>query len=205
MNKISFECNDNALPKLTGILKQLRLISQDDKRRIVRIGGDEKIFGEGFDEISNIEVNGVPDLSPYTLSIPIRKQKSASDSTPDSSLMVGPGSYRPSTILDSNDNDSDITVENKAIVEEVIQELVDLNIMFTAFDITVLAKTKGTDQRHEILKQAVHNFYSDGDMLSYTRTLIEIDNCTIRPFLYYSSNGDPSDYFLINGVFGHVV
>ena len=72
-NEVKFTCNNEALPKVTKMLKQLSVISGEGRSRVIRIGGDETTFDGSVDKVENdISVNGVLDTTPYVATIPLR-------------------------------------------------------------------------------------------------------------------------------------
>jgi hypothetical protein len=72
--------------------------------------------------------------------------------------------------------------------------------MFTAFDISRTAQNKhGIRERHLNMKNDIHRMFAQGDMQTpdgrpYTRTLIQLPNVPVDPWLYYPTGDDPSEY-----------
>jgi hypothetical protein len=86
------------------------------------------------------------------------------------------------------------------VVEEtltdVTAEKVNAGEMFTALDVTREVQWKhGVFERHDNMKGVVHDQFHNGDMGSYTRTLINIDTIPDPVWLYYDANiSNPEDY-----------
>jgi hypothetical protein len=201
---ISLECSDSASPVVIGVLKQLEEVGKNGQTRTIRIGGDEKVFGNGIDTISNIMVDGVLDNTPYTPSIPTRKRSNTVNGNNDNSdgsdgsdgsnvVDLSTAPVTPATPVNTDDT----------VIAQVIKEYTDANKMFTAFDISREAIKRGVNQKHGQIKRVVHGLLSNTP--NYTRSLIAIDNVKINPFLYYPDSADPATYFVDNNLVGCVV
>jgi retron-type reverse transcriptase len=80
------------------------------------------------------------------------------------------------------------------LVRQIILEKVQAGEMFTAYDITLEARRRGAQARHDPVKDIVHQCHQDGTMgASYTRTVITVSGGA-RPFLYHRYDADPSTY-----------
>jgi hypothetical protein len=178
-----------------GVLKQLEEVGKNGQTRTIRIGGDEKVFGNGIDTISNIMVDGVLDNTPYTPSIPTRKRSNTVNDNSDGSNVVdlSTAPVTPATPVNTDDT----------VIAQVIKEYTDANKMFTAFDISREAIKRGVNQKHGQIKRVVHGLLSNTP--NYTRSLIAIDNVKINPFLYYPDSADPANYFIDNNLVGCIV
>ena len=76
-----------------------------------------------------------------------------------------------------------ISVADRQIVEEVVEEFVSKGWQFTAYTITTEAKKRGADDRHRNLKQAVHDMFGAGDLDGYTRDLVDIKSVGQKAYL----------------------
>ncbi len=80
------------------------------------------------------------------------------------------------------------------LIEQIVQEKVQAGAMFTAYDITLEARRRGGNVRHQDVRDLVHEFYEQGRFgAAYNRTLIDVGAPT-RPFLYHRFADDPSSY-----------
>lgn len=204
MKNVGFTCNESALPTVTGILKQLAEVSSNRQKRIIRIGGDEKIFSAD-DIVFDITIDGALDTTPYIPSIRKSRRKNQSSNPPS---LVSSASSQPVpsvTSVVASDSQTQISDENKETVVDVVKEFVDSRRKFTAFDITKEVKSRGVRERHGSIKKIVHEMFENDDMLSYIRELIQIDNVSTAPFLYLPNGDDPEDYFSENQISGQLV
>jgi hypothetical protein len=87
-----------------------------------------------------------------------------------------------------------ISVADRQIVEEVVEEFKSKGWQFTAYNITTEAKKRGAGDRHLNLKKAVHDMFRQGDLDSYTRDLVDIKSVGSKAYLYSPSGSDVSDY-----------
>lgn len=87
------------------------------------------------------------------------------------------------------------TMTNANIVEDVIQDWVAKNQMFTAYDVTTQAKSNGADEQHYQMKGIVHDNWAYGffSRNNYDRTLIDVGD-KIQPWLYHPIGADISSY-----------
>ena len=83
---------------------------------------------------------------------------------------------------------------NAIIVEEVVDEFITQGKMFTAWDVTKVAKQRGADEPHRFLKGAVHGMFADGTLPNsgYSRSIINVGSPP--PWVYHPVNADPQDY-----------
>jgi hypothetical protein len=81
------------------------------------------------------------------------------------------------------------------LVEQIVQEKCQAGRMFTAFDVSVEARQRGTRERHRDMKEVVHRCFDQGAMgPAYQRILIRIAGVPARAWLYHHSQDDPSTY-----------
>lgn len=87
-----------------------------------------------------------------------------------------------------------VDAATRKLVEDIVQERVQANVMFTAFDITTEARRRGGNARHGEVRDLVHEIFQTGRMGSaYNRSTIDVGAPT-RPFLYHHFNIDPATY-----------
>lgn len=91
------------------------------------------------------------------------------------------------------------TLSNQIIVENVVEELAMKKKMFTAYDVTSIAKEQGADENHYQMKNVVHNMRDALKLnFSYERQLITIPlldgQDDPQVFVYFPENDDPYDY-----------
>jgi hypothetical protein len=80
-------------------------------------------------------------------------------------------------------------------VEQIVQEKCQAGEMFTAFDISVEAKRRGSQERHRDMKVVVHHCFDQGIMgPAYQRNLIPIPGVPAKAWLYYHYQSDPYSY-----------
>ena len=87
-----------------------------------------------------------------------------------------------------------ISVADRQIIEDVVNNFVNNKWQFTAYNITTVAKQRGANDRHRNLKQAVHDMFANGEMDGYTRDLVTIQVANTKAYLYSPVNADVSDY-----------
>lgn len=87
-----------------------------------------------------------------------------------------------------------ISVADRQIVEEVVEEFVSKGWQFTAYNITTEAKKRGAGDRHLNLKQAVHDMFKNDEIKSYSRDLVDIKSVGSKAYLYSPSGSDVNDY-----------
>lgn len=79
------------------------------------------------------------------------------------------------------------------VIEQVIQDKVQNNELFTAHDITLEVRNRGHRAKHDEVKDIVHDFYNRGLMgVAYGKSNISVPNG--NPILYYPLNSDPNIY-----------
>lgn len=84
----------------------------------------------------------------------------------------------------------------KDYVKTSIKELIDQGYMFTAFDVTKMARKvhgKNVIIRHSDVNDLVKSTYNNGDMDGYARANINLGYSSL-PFLYYPLGSDISNY-----------
>jgi len=87
-----------------------------------------------------------------------------------------------------------ISVANRTIVEEVVEEFKSKGWQFTAYNITTEAKKRGADDRHRNLKQAVHDMFKNDEIDGYSRDLVDIKSSGMKAYLYSPDGSDVNDY-----------
>ena len=85
------------------------------------------------------------------------------------------------------------SLENREILEGVIEKKVSQNKAFTAFDITMQAKKLGMDEKHRFIKNTIHRIMEE-DYSHYHKQLINIKGVDIPPFLYFPDGYNVNDY-----------
>lgn len=82
-----------------------------------------------------------------------------------------------------------------ATLRMIIEDFVDNRYMFTAYDVSRAACSNGVDERHRDLRDNVHFLIADIiNNTDYTRTLVDLPNVDISPWLYHPSGARISDY-----------
>lgn len=80
------------------------------------------------------------------------------------------------------------------LVTAIVQDRVQSGIMFTAYDVTVEARRRGGNVRHNDVRDLVHELFENGRMgATYNRSLIDVGAPT-KPWLYHHFNDDPVNY-----------
>ncbi len=80
------------------------------------------------------------------------------------------------------------------LVQRIVYEKVTAGAMFTAFDVTQEARSRGAVVRHQEVRDIVHNLHTTGAMgAAYKRTPIDV-GAGIKPFLYHRYTDDPKTY-----------
>lgn len=87
-----------------------------------------------------------------------------------------------------------ISVADRQIVEEIVEEFVSKGWQFTAYNITTEAKKRGADDRHRNLKRAVHSMFSNDEIDGYTRDLVNIKSVGAKAYLYSPTGSDVDEY-----------
>jgi len=83
----------------------------------------------------------------------------------------------------------------QSVIESVVNDKVQDGEMFTAYDVTKEVRNRGHRERHDNIKQVVHDYYGRGAMgPDYTRTLIPIAGAPIPAFLYHRHTDDPTTF-----------
>jgi len=208
MKTVSFKCEESTTQLFVQILNKLANAGDKNQTRKIRIGGDEYTFMGGCDFVSDLSINNhlyshmtpseqrdieilraaivAPAPTPTNIPTPANVPATSpiDNSVPDNS-----------NDNDPTDDDSDILDSAEAIsVRDVVVDKVGQNEMFTAFDITKALRQNGTQVVHRNIKQIVHALYNHGDMMGYDRSLINVGNAPVRPFLYHPVSADPLTY-----------
>src|SRR5262252_3992392 len=83
----------------------------------------------------------------------------------------------------------------QSVIESVVNDKVQDGEMFTAYDVTKEVRNRGHRERHDNIKQVVHDYYGRGLMgPDYTRTLIPIAGAPMPAFLYHRHTDDPTTF-----------
>jgi retron-type reverse transcriptase len=82
----------------------------------------------------------------------------------------------------------------QTLIDQIVEEHVQAGTMFTAYDVTVEARKRGGNVRHNEARDRVHELFQRGLMgAAYKRTTIDVGAPT-KPFLYHHYSTDPSQY-----------
>jgi len=190
MPTIVVDCDYNARDKILAVLKHMQHLSDNDLKRTIRIGGDEKVFDGNVSSIMALSVDGIADTTPYVPVTPNRNNSTTPVTTPT------PVTSSHSTVPDGN-VDPDLI----ASVEKEMGEYVNGELLFTGFDITRdLRKTircKHADVRKAVEKVWKDN-YANNDKADYMRTITAIydsvKDTTFTAYVYHPSSFDPNHY-----------
>lgn len=80
------------------------------------------------------------------------------------------------------------------LIDQIVQERVQAGAMFTAYDITLEARRRGGNVRHNDVRDLVHEFFEQGRMgAAYKRSTVDVGAPT-RPFLYHRFDADTRSY-----------
>lgn len=80
-------------------------------------------------------------------------------------------------------------------IEDVVNEFVNDNKMFTAWDVTTTVRKRSKDRvQHFEVKKEVHRMFDNGGMDTYCRQLANLPNVNPQPWLYYPPTADPTLY-----------
>jgi hypothetical protein len=193
-NEIKFTCSNEAIPKVTKMIKQLALIGNEGTSRVIRIGGDETTFDGTVEKVADdISVNGVLDTTPYIPNTRRHNRRNSGVIIPQQTAIPTP--QTAPTVPTTQSSDPLVV----AVTVEV-NRLIANNEMFTAWDVTKTLRNSMTIGRHSDAKNIVHSIYANGDMTSYRRELIDIDGVSERPYLYLPTTNNVDDYFTQKGL-----
>jgi len=78
------------------------------------------------------------------------------------------------------------------IVEEVVEDWVDDEKMFTAFDVSVEAKKRGAQCRHREMKSTIHELMRYNS--NYRKQTLQVRGAYTKPFVYLPHGSDISEY-----------
>lgn len=82
----------------------------------------------------------------------------------------------------------------RQIVQQIVVGYVTNGTMFTAYDVTLEARSQGARLRHAEGRDVVHEMFQNGIMgASYKRTVVDVGAPT-KPFVYHRFNDDPQQY-----------
>lgn len=80
-------------------------------------------------------------------------------------------------------------------IKDQVSEWQDDRIQFSAYDITVALRNSGVRISHSLVKQVVHDLYTNGEMdPGYERTLTSIPGTNQQAFVYHHLTDDVNDY-----------
>ena len=82
----------------------------------------------------------------------------------------------------------------RTVIEELVEEKVSKEEMFTAWDITKEVRSSGTREPHRSVKRVVHRIFENGEMEGYDRALVSVRPGVPSPFVYHPDGIDPNDY-----------
>jgi retron-type reverse transcriptase len=81
-----------------------------------------------------------------------------------------------------------------SLIDQIVEEHVQAGTMFTAYDVTLEARKRGGNVRHNEARDRVHELFQRGLMgAAYQRTTIDVGAPT-KPFLYHHYTTDPNQY-----------
>lgn len=80
-------------------------------------------------------------------------------------------------------------------IENVVNDFVRDNKLFTAYDVTLAVRQKVKDrvQHHEV-KREVHKMFDSGNVFGYNRTLANLAGVNPQPWIYHPLAADPTLY-----------
>lgn len=80
------------------------------------------------------------------------------------------------------------------LIDDIVQQKVQAGESFTAYDVTIIARQRGGNVRHNDARDLVHEYYESGRMgAAYARTQIDV-GAPVRPWLYHPFSVDPQSY-----------
>jgi hypothetical protein len=86
------------------------------------------------------------------------------------------------------------TAATQTLLEDIIEEKTNAGEMFTAFDVSLVAKSRGETDRHRSIKHVVHDYFEAGRMPGdYTRTLMNV-GAPEQAFVYHRVIDDVRTY-----------
>jgi hypothetical protein len=83
---------------------------------------------------------------------------------------------------------------------KAIDELLNKNEMFTAYDVTVHLRNSGEHVEHHDIKSEVHDLYAVGQLTDISRTVITIPGTHHKAYLYYNSDLDNDDLLAYSSI-----
>lgn len=90
--------------------------------------------------------------------------------------------------------------QNQDIINAVVKEFITQSRAFTAFDVSLEAKSRGATERHRDMKDFIHQSSVLNDEMqygNYTKTLVYVGDDggnKLQAFLYHPTNYDPNSY-----------
>ncbi|MFN4261528.1 MAG: hypothetical protein ACK4RK_19770 [Gemmataceae bacterium] len=83
----------------------------------------------------------------------------------------------------------------RQLVEQILREKTTNGELFTAFDVTQEARRRGLTQRHSVVRDLVHDFFTHSvTNIPYTRTLMTIPGAAAQAWVYHPRGTDPNNY-----------
>lgn len=80
------------------------------------------------------------------------------------------------------------------LIDRIVQDKIQAGEMFTAYDVTLEARRRGGNVRHNDVRDLVHEFFEQGRFgAGYNRSLIDV-GAPVKPFLYHRFSDDPNQY-----------
>ena len=80
------------------------------------------------------------------------------------------------------------------LVDQIVTGRIQAGALFTAYDVTLEARRRGGNIRHNDVRDLVHEYYEQGRMgAAYNRSTIDV-GAKIKPFLYHRFVDDPNSY-----------
>lgn len=86
-----------------------------------------------------------------------------------------------------------MTSQTEQKIIDTVNDFVQRGFMFTAFDVTKTIRNDGDRVRHKDVNQSVQNLFSNGDMGTYTRDLVNV-GAPVEPWVYYHPYSDVHNY-----------
>jgi hypothetical protein len=90
----------------------------------------------------------------------------------------------------------------QGILEQIVQEFVSKQFIFTSLNVSREAQKRGVTLRHNDMKNEPHRIYADGSMTfdeggttySYNRQTVSLSGINGQPWMYFPENVDPNNY-----------
>lgn len=188
--KITLECNDSGCSAIMGVLKHLEKLSTSETSRVIRIGGDERLFNGASDKISSIELDGVLNTDEYISVGKLHKDACQPvSSTPTAAPTTAPTTPDPNT--------NDLSKQDADVIQNLVMNKIKVEEMFTAFDITKQARNGGMRIFHEQVKNVIRDMHLTLANEDYTRTPMSMVTGKTA-MVYHKIGADPEQYNLVS-------